>query len=100
MVAVPPRTTIVDMDPASKALAEAPPNDERTWAAQADASGVPITTLYNRWRGRPSIEEKAQGQQYLSVEEEKALVAFLLLMSSFGQPVRVKYIPTLAFSIT
>ena len=99
MVAVPPRTTIVDMDPASKALAEAPPNDERTWAAQADASGVPITTLYNRWRGRPSIEEKAQGQQYLSVEEEKALVAFLLLMSSFGQPVRVKYIPTLAFSI-
>ncbi|RII17534.1 hypothetical protein CUC08_Gglean002374 [Alternaria sp. MG1] len=87
------------MDAASKALAEAPPNDDRTWAARADSSGIAITTLYNRWRGRPSIQKKAEGQQYLTVEEEKALVAFLLLMSSFGQPVRIKYIPTLAFSI-
>jgi hypothetical protein len=92
-------TTIVDMDRASKALAEAPPNDNRTWAARADSSGVALTTLYNRHHGRPSKEEIAQRQQYLSVEEEKALVAFLLLMSSFGQPVRIKYIPTLAFSI-
>jgi hypothetical protein len=92
-------TTIVEMDPASKALAEAPPNDNRTWAARADSSGVALTTLYNRHHGRPSKEEIAQRQQYLSVEEEKALVAFLLLTSSFGQPVRIKYIPTLAFSI-
>jgi hypothetical protein len=87
------------MDPASKALAEAPPNDDRIWAARADASGVALTTLYNRWRGRPLVEKKAQGQQYLAVEEERALVAFLLLISSFGQPIRIKYIPTLAFSI-
>jgi hypothetical protein len=87
------------MDPASEALAEAPPNDDRTWAAQADSSGIALSTLYNRWRGRPLIEQKAQGQQYLTVEEEKALVAFLLLMSSFGQLVCIKYIPTLAFSI-
>ena len=92
-------TTIVEMDAASKALADAPPNDDRTWAARADSSGIAITTLYNRWRGRPSIQKKAEGQQYLTVEEEKALVAFLLLMSSFGQPVRIKYIPTQAFSI-
>jgi hypothetical protein len=87
------------MDAASKALAEAPPDDDRTWAARADSSGVALTTLYNRHRGRPSRVEIAQRQQYLTVEEEKALVAFLLLMSSFGQPVRIKYIPTLAFSI-
>ncbi|KAF2791632.1 hypothetical protein K505DRAFT_326697 [Melanomma pulvis-pyrius CBS 109.77] len=87
------------MDVASKALAEAPPDDDRTWAARADSSGVALTTLYNRHRGRPSKEEIAQRQQYLTVEEEKALVAFLLLLSSFGQPVRIKYIPTLAFSI-
>ncbi|KAI1665637.1 DDE superfamily endonuclease [Pyrenophora tritici-repentis] len=87
------------MDAASKALAEAPPNDGRTWATRADSSGVALTTLYNRHQGRPSKEEIAQRQQYLSVEEEKALVAFLILMSSFGQPVRIKYIPTLAFSI-
>ena len=92
-------TTIVDMDPASRALAEAPANDNRTWAARSDSSGVALTTLYNRYRGRPSKEETAQRQQYLTVEEEKALVAFLLLISSFGQPVRIKYIPTLAFSI-
>lgn len=91
--------TIDEMDRASKALAQAPPNDTRTWAARSDTSGVPLTTLYNRARGRPSKEETAQRQQYLTVEEEKALVAFLLLMSSFGQPVRIKYIPTLAFSI-
>jgi hypothetical protein len=87
------------MDAASKALAEAPLDDDRTWAARADSSGVALTTLYNRHRGRPSRVEIAQRQQYLTVEEEKALVAFLLLMSSFGQPVRIKYIPTLAFSI-
>jgi hypothetical protein len=87
------------MDRASKALAEAPANDNRTWAARADSSGVALTTLYNRHHGRPSKEDVAQRQQYLSVEEEKALVLFLLLMSSFGQPVRIKYIPTLAFSI-
>ncbi|KAF2686649.1 hypothetical protein K458DRAFT_297143, partial [Lentithecium fluviatile CBS 122367] len=38
-------------------------------------------------------------QQYLTIEEKKALVTFLLLMSSFRQPVRIKYIPTLAFRI-
>jgi hypothetical protein len=92
-------TTIVEMDRASKALAEAPPNDGRTWAARSDSSGLALTTLYNRYHGRPSKEETAQRQQYLTVEEEKALLAFLLLMSSFGQPVRIKYIPTLAFSV-
>jgi hypothetical protein len=92
--------TIVEMDAASKALAEAPPDDDRTWATRADSSGIALTTLYNRHRGRPSKEEVAQRQQYLTVEEERALVAFLLLMCSFGQPVRIKYIPTLAFSIT
>jgi hypothetical protein len=45
------------MDPASKALAEAPPNDSTTWAALADASGVALTTLYNRYYGRPLKEE-------------------------------------------
>jgi hypothetical protein len=92
-------TTIVEIDAASKALAEATPDDDRTWAARADSSGVALTALYNRHRGRPSKEEVGQRQQYLTVEEEKALVAFLLLISSFGQPVRIKYIPTLAFSI-
>lgn len=87
------------MDPASRALANALPNDHRTWAARSVSSGVALTTLYNRYHGRPSQGETAQRQQYLAVDEEKALAAFLLLISSFGQPVRIKYIPTLAFSI-
>jgi hypothetical protein len=91
-------TTIVEMDPASKALAEAPPNDSTTWAALADASGVALTTLYNRYHGRPPKEEVVQHQQYLSVEEEKALVAFVLRMGVFGTLIRVKYIPALAFA--
>ena len=45
------------------------------------------------------MKEKAQGQQYLTPEEEKALISFLLLMSDLGQPVRIKYIPSLAFSL-
>lgn len=63
------------MNAASRALADAPPNDGRTWAARADSSGVALTTLYNRYNGRPSKEEIAQRQQYLTPEEEKALDA-------------------------
>jgi hypothetical protein len=45
------------------------------------------------------MKEKAQQQQYLTPEEEKAVVTFLLLMSNLGQPVRIKFIPSLAFSV-
>ncbi|PZD32241.1 DDE-1 domain containing protein [Pyrenophora tritici-repentis] len=69
------------MDPASQAL------------AQRLQDGVRDTL------GRRSRAEQAQRQQYLTREEEKALLKFLLLMSSLGQPVRVKYLRSLAFSI-
>ena len=45
------------------------------------------------------MEEKAQSQQYLSLWEEDALVKFLLQMSDLGQPVRIKFIPFLAFCV-
>ena len=89
------------MDRASQVLAQSPPSGvPRTWATLSERSGVPLTTLYYRAHKRQSIKQKAQGQQYLAPEEEKALIIFLLLISDFGQPVRVKYIPSLAFSIT
>ena len=95
-----PITTVVDMDRASQVLAQGlPPDVPGTWAALSKRGDVPLHTLYYRAHGRPSIEEKAQRQQYLTSEEEKALVAFLLLMSDLGQPVRIKYIPSLAFSL-
>ena len=87
-------------DRASKALAEASlPGEPRTYDARSKRSGVPLSTLYYRDHGRPSRETKAQGQQYLTPSEEKALEKYLKLMADLGNPVRIKCLPTLAFSI-
>jgi len=97
---LPITTTTANMDRASQILAQGlPPDVPRTWAALSERGDVALTTVYYRAHGRPSMKEKAQGQQYLTPEEEKALISFLLLMSDLGQPVRIKYIPSLAFSL-
>lgn len=89
------------MDKASRVLAQpVPPSLSESYRARADRSGVPHTTLHHRARGRRSIEEKAQSQQYLTPCEEDALVHFLLQLSDLGQPVRIKYIRFLAFCVT
>jgi hypothetical protein len=88
------------MDRASQALAEVfSAGDSAPYRAVSEKSSVPRSTLHRRKHGGASIEVKAQSQQYLTPDEEKAMVKFLLLMSSFGHPVRIKYIPSLAFSI-
>ncbi|KAF2241397.1 hypothetical protein BU26DRAFT_469049, partial [Trematosphaeria pertusa] len=70
------------MDRASRALAQdLPLNVRKSYAAIADRGEVPLTT------------------QYLTPQEEKALVDFLLRMADLGCPVRVKFPPSLAFSI-
>jgi hypothetical protein len=46
------------------------------------------------------MKKKAQGQQYLKPYEEDVLVKYLLQMSDLGQPIRMKFIPSLAFSVT
>jgi hypothetical protein len=87
-------------DRASKALVEASlPGEPRTYDAISKRSGVPSSTLYYRDHGRRSREEKAQGQQYLTPAEEKALVIYMKQMADLGNPGRIKYIPFLAFSI-
>jgi hypothetical protein len=58
-----------------------------------------LSTVMHRDHGRRSRKEQARSQQYLSREEEIALVRFLLLKSNLGQPVRIKFIRSLAFSI-
>ncbi|KAM0703962.1 hypothetical protein Q7P35_008968 [Cladosporium inversicolor] len=89
------------MDKASQALAQGVPTGiPSSYRAVADHSGVPYSTLYQRARGRQSIEAKAQGQQYLAPFEEKAVVDFILHMAELGTPVRIKYIPSLAFTVT
>jgi hypothetical protein len=88
------------MDRASQALAQGiPPGVRNTYRALADHHNVPRSTLYDRAHGQRSKEQKAQSQQYLTPCEEKAVVNFVLHMAEFGQRVRIKYIPSLAFSV-
>jgi DDE superfamily endonuclease/Tc5 transposase DNA-binding domain len=88
------------MDRASAAIAEGlDPKEPRTYAALSKCSKVSRTTLWNRAHGRPSIEEKAIRQQYLTPSEEKALVEYLLRMANNGFPVPIKYLRSLALII-
>jgi len=89
------------MDRASQVLAQGVPfGVPKSYRALADHGGVPHSTLHHRARGRRSLEQKAESQQYLTQWEESAIVKFLLQMSDLGQPVRIKFIPSLAFSVT
>ena len=87
-------------DRANKALIEASlPREPQTYDAISKRTGVPSSTLFYRDHGRRSREEKAQGQQYLTPSEEKALEKYMKQMADLGNPVRIKYIPSLAFSV-
>ena len=73
---------VPNMDKADQALAHGVLTSiPSSYRAVADHSGVPYSTLYQRARGRQSIEAKAQGQQYLAPFEEKAVVDFVLHMA-------------------
>jgi hypothetical protein len=89
------------MDRASQVLAQGvPPGVPKSYRALADHGNVPRSTLHHRAHGRRSIEEKAQSQQYLTPLEEDIVVKFLLQMSDLGQPIRIKFISSIAFSVT
>jgi hypothetical protein len=89
------------MDKASRVLAQPVPLSlSKSYCACADCDRVPHTTLHYRARGRRSIEEKAQSQQYLAPYEEDGPVHFLLQMSDLGQSARIKYIRFLAVCVT
>jgi hypothetical protein len=92
--------SVILMDKASRVLAQGlPPAVPTSYRALADHGEVSRSTLHARAQGRRSMKEKAQSQQYLSLWEEDALVKFLLQMSDRGQPVRIKFIPLLAFCV-
>lgn len=89
------------MDRASQVLAQdLPTGIRRTYATLSDRGNAPISILYHRDRERRSKEELARSrQQYLTPEEEKALVKFLFLMYSFGHPVQINFMRSLVFGI-
>lgn len=92
-------TTIANMNRVSQMLTQASLDVPRTYATLAERGDVPLSTLHHRDKGRRSIEEKAQSQQYLTSDEEKAVIKFLLLMSNLEQSVRIKFIPSLVFYV-
>lgn len=87
-------------DRANKALAEVFLSKEpRTYDIISKRSKVPPSTLHHRAHGRRSKEQKAQSQQYLTPSKEKALEKFLKLIFDLRNSVRIKFLPSLAFSI-
>lgn len=87
-------------DRASKALAEAClPGDLRTYDAISKRNNVPLSTLHHRACGRPSKEDKARGQLYLNPSQEKGLARYAKLMFELGNPVRIKFLSSIAFSM-
>jgi hypothetical protein len=89
------------MDRASQVLTQGVPASIPTlYRALADHGHVPHTTLHHcahRWQ---SIEEKAQSQHYLTLSEDKAVLDYLLQMTHIRQPVKMKYMPAIAFCAT
>jgi hypothetical protein len=94
---------VPNMDKASQALAHGIPTGvPRSYRTVADHNVVPCCTLYHRAHGRRSLEAKAQAQaqQYLAPFEEQAVVKFILQIAELGTPIRIKYIPSIAFTAT
>lgn len=90
-----------NMDKASQALAESLPDGiSNTLTARAAYSNVPLSTVTHRANRRTSKEAKAVGQRYLYPYKEDAVVDFVLQSSALGFPIRMKYLPAIAFSAT
>ena len=85
-------------DRASKALAEASlPGEPRTYDTTSKRSGVPLTTLYYHDHGREKRRLKAN---CISLHRRrKPSKSIWKLMADLGNPVRIKCLRSLAFSI-
>ncbi|KAF8859121.1 hypothetical protein BDZ45DRAFT_621553, partial [Acephala macrosclerotiorum] len=68
-------------------------------ASQVLAQGVP-PGVPRSYRALADHGNKAQSQQYLTPWEEDVLIKYLLQMSDLGQPIRMKFIPSIAFRVT
>jgi hypothetical protein len=78
-----PMSTIQIVDPANTVLTNlCGPATRITYAALSDLSSFPVSTLWDRAHGRQSRSEKAAKQQYLTPQEEKALVSLCLMYVS------------------
>jgi hypothetical protein len=60
---------------------------------------VPRTTLQQRLHGRRSAKESQQSQQRLSVQEEDSIKRCITTMTSWGWPVNIRYLKSLAIGL-
>ena len=87
-------------DPGEAALVEnRDASTNKSYSALAASSGIPKSTLWHHAHGRRSRKAKAASQQYLTPQEEKALVEYLLQACRNGYPLPVKAVRTLAYVI-
>jgi len=54
------------IDPAADVLDRFGHSVENGYAVLSEKSGVPLTTVWHRDHGRPSMKQKAANQQYLT----------------------------------
>jgi hypothetical protein len=88
------------MDNATVALSAGPNSTKESMdVALAKSSDIPYTTQWYRANGRPSIQDRAKRQQYLTPSEEELLVRCLVQMSHKGFTVPKKHLRSLAHSI-
>jgi hypothetical protein len=89
--------------PAEAALVEnRDASTNKSYSALAASSGIPKSTLWHHAHGRRSRKAKPASQQYLTPQEEKALVAYLLQLLQAcrnGYPLPVKAVRALAYVI-
>jgi Tc5 transposase DNA-binding domain len=91
-------TATAQMDPATAAL-DRFGHSEYTYREISNFCGLSASTLCHRKNGRMSIQQRATNQQYLSPQEEKALLTYVLRMAKNGYPLPVKFLRDLALVI-
>jgi len=95
-----PSPSLSHMDNATVALSAGPNSTNKSMdVALAKSSDIPYTTQWYRANGRPSIQDRAKRQQYLTPSEEELLVRCLVQMSHKGFTVPKKHLRSLAHSI-
>ncbi|KAJ5904761.1 uncharacterized protein N7473_001677 [Penicillium subrubescens] len=70
-----------------------------SYATRSRSTGIPASTLWRRANNKPSIVDKAANQQYLTPQEEQALVEYVLRLANNGYPLPVKFLRSLALVI-
>ena len=71
-------------------------NKPLSYAARAKLAGKATKTFWRHESGGRTRQDKAKGQQYLTPQEEKALVQYILRYTRNGYPLPVKALRSLA----